>query len=184
MASFSRLPAQLASLTGLCLMLGACGAKAPLGAAPAPLIFAEAVLYDNDGVQSGKVTLLPDGDKLDGSVDIIRGLKPGSHGAHIHAIGKCTLKDFASAGGHLNPGGKQHGLQNPMGSHEGDLPMIVANAAGAGSMTFTVPGDLASVLDADGGSFVIHADADDMKTDPSGNSGARVMCGVFYRKGG
>ncbi|HWJ69533.1 MAG TPA: superoxide dismutase family protein [Sphingobium sp.] len=184
MPPMPRLAAPLLALTGLSLALGACASKAPPGAPPPATPYAEAILYDTNGQQSGRVTLIPNGDALAGSVQVTHGLTPGAHGAHIHAIGQCTLKDFASAGGHLNPGGKQHGLENPLGAHEGDLPMLVANAAGAASMTFTVPGNLATVLDADGGSFVIHADPDDMKSDPAGNSGARIMCGVFYKKMG
>jgi len=184
MPPMPRLAYSTIGLAGLSLTLAACAAKAPPGAPPPSTPYAEAILYNTDGQQSGRVTLIPNGDMLDGSVQVTRGLTPGPHGAHIHAVGQCTLKDFASAGGHLNPGGKQHGLQNPMGAHEGDLPMLVADAAGTASMTFMVHGTLASVLDADGGAFVVHADPDDMKSDPSGNSGARVMCGVFYKKGG
>lgn len=182
MPSMLRLAAPLSTIAGLSLALSACASKAPPGAPPPATPYAEAILYDTNGQQSGRVTLIPHGDTLAGTVQVTRGLTPGPHGAHIHAIGQCTLKDFASAGGHLNPGGKQHGLENPLGAHEGDLPMIVADARGAGAMNFTVHGTLASVLDSDGGAFVIHADPDDMKTDPSGNSGARVMCGVFYEK--
>ncbi|HZV18437.1 MAG TPA: superoxide dismutase family protein [Sphingobium sp.] len=182
--SMPRLAYATIGLASLSLTLVACAPKAPPGAPPPASPFAEAILYDTNGQQTGQVTLIPNGHVLAGSVRVTRGLTPGPHGMHIHAIGQCTLKDFASAGGHLNPTGKQHGLDNPAGSHVGDLPMLVADASGAAAMEFTVHGDLDTVLDADGGSFVIHADADDMKTDPAGNSGARIMCGVFYKKGG
>jgi len=182
MPPMPRFAAPILGLTGLSLALAACATKAPPGAPPPATTYAEAILYDTNGQQSGRVTLVPRSGTLAGTVQVTHGLTPGAHGAHIHAIGQCTLKDFASAGGHLNPGGKQHGLDNPQGAHAGDLPMLVADAAGAASMDFTVHTDLATVLDADGGSFVIHADPDDMKSDPAGNSGARVMCGVFYKK--
>lgn len=166
----------------LAFALQGCGAKAPAGAPPPPVPFAEAILYNGSGERSGIVTLKPDGNQLQGSVTVTGGLTPGQHGMHIHTTGQCTLPDFASAGGHLNPTGKQHGLENPAGSHEGDLPMLVADTAGAGALTFTVPATLSTLFDADGAAFVIHAGMDDMKTDPSGNSGSRVMCGVLYRK--
>jgi len=175
------LPALLA-LVGLPLTLAACGAKAPAGAPPPARPYAEAVLYDSEGQLTGNVVLTPAGDTLNGTVVVTHGLKPGPKGMHIHAVGECRLKDFASAGGHLNPGGKEHGLENPKGSHAGDLPMLVADAAGKGSATFTANATLENLFDPDGASFVIHAGVDDMKSDPAGNSGARIMCGVLYRK--
>jgi Cu-Zn family superoxide dismutase len=182
MTARSPSPRLFLALAGLPLALAACAPKAPPGAPPPASPYAEALLYDSEGQLTGNVVLTPAGDALNGTVNVTRGLPAGPHGMHIHAIGECRLKDFASAGGHLNPGGKQHGLQNPMGSHAGDLPMLVADATGKGSATFTAQATLDDLFDADGASFVIHAGADDMKTDPAGNSGARVMCGVLYRK--
>lgn len=172
----------IVSALGVALTLSACAQKAPLGAPPPPKSFAEALLYNGEGIETGRVTLTPEGDGLTGHVSVTGGLTQGPHGMHIHAVGECKPKDFASAGGHFNPTGKQHGLQNPMGSHAGDLPMIMADADGRGSSSFTVHADLDTLLDADGASFVIHAGLDDMKSDPAGNSGARVMCGVLYKK--
>lgn len=112
-------------------------------------------------------------------------VSPGPHGAHVHMIGQCNAPDFASAGGHLNPMGHGHGTQNPAGSHMGDLPNIVVSESGKAELAFALPGDAseweARMFDADGSAVVIHAAADDYRTDPSGNSGARIACGVFTR---
>lgn len=170
-------------LLGLSIALGACAPKAPNTPPPPPVSYAEAILYNGTGQRMGSVSFLPAGDTLQGTVQLDNGaLTPGQHGMHIHAIGKCTPPEFTSAGPHLNPGNKQHGLENPEGAHEGDLPSFVANAAGGGEMSFTFRGTLDSLFDVDGAAFVIHADPDDMKTDPSGNSGTRLLCGVIYRK--
>lgn len=107
-------------------------------------------------------------------------LPAGTHGAHIHAVGRCEGPDFMTAGGHWNPGGTQHGAMNPAGPHEGDLPNLIIGADQRGTIGVTVPGGtLAGLLDADGAAMVIHASADDLMTDPSGKSGARIACGVF-----
>ena len=107
-------------------------------------------------------------------------LPPGAHGAHVHMTGRCDAPDFTSAGGHWNPTGAQHGMENPAGPHAGDMPNLLVGTNGAGSMSVTLPGrTLASLLDADGAAIVVHAGPDDMRTDPSGNSGGRIACGVF-----
>ena len=98
---------------------------------------------------------------------------------HIHAVGKCEGPTFASAGGHWNPDMKQHGHDNPMGPHKGDLPQLTVAANGTGTASFDVAGAFTDMVDADGAALVIHAAADDEKTDPSGNSGARVLCAAF-----
>lgn len=112
------------------------------------------------------------------------GMAPGSYGIHIHAVGQCSGPSFASAGGHWNPTGKQHGRDNPMGMHQGDLPNLVIGADGNGTLDAVVGGaELSSgsspLLDGDGAAIVIHANADDYRTDPSGNSGPRTACGVI-----
>jgi Cu-Zn family superoxide dismutase len=108
------------------------------------------------------------------------GLPHGLHGVHVHSVGRCDPPEFASAGSHWNPAGKQHGLNNPAGPHGGDLPNVEVAANGVLSSTMTLPGaSMASLLDADGAALVIHAAADDYKTDPSGNSGARIACAVI-----
>ncbi len=114
----------------------------------------------------------------------VKGLSPGEHGIHIHAVGKCEPPDFLSAGPHFNPTNKKHGLKNPEGPHAGDLPNLVVGEDGSAvyehitdRVTLT-PGEL-SLFDEDGSSLIIHAGPDDQITDPAGNSGARVLCGVI-----
>ena len=114
----------------------------------------------------------------------VEDMVPGTYGVHLHAVGKCDAPDFKTAGGHFNPTMKQHGHDNPMGAHEGDLPNIVVGADGHGTFTeqlpdLTLTGGAAPLLDADGAAVVVHAGPDDYKSDPSGNSGARIACGVL-----
>ena len=96
---------------------------------------------------------------------------------HIHAVGTCEPPAFASAGGHFNPGNKKHGHKNPEGAHAGDLPNLTVGADGAGRLEATAAG--VTLKDIAGLALVVHADPDDEKTDPTGNSGARVACGVI-----
>jgi Cu-Zn family superoxide dismutase len=114
------------------------------------------------------------------------GLPHGVHGIHVHSVGRCDPPDFASAGSHWNPLGKKHGMNNPQGPHAGDLPNVEVAANGALGTTVTLPGASLTgpatagvLLDADGAALVIHAQADDYTTDPSGNSGARIACAVI-----
>lgn len=145
-------------------------------------VMAHAALVDAQGVARGNVGIM-EKDGLQVTLSAT-GLTPGIHGVHIHTVGTCTAPDFASAGGHWNPTAKHHGMENPGGAHMGDLPNITIGADGTGTLTFTVPGASLSggdnpLLDADGAAIVVHAGPDDMKTDPSGNSGGRVACGVI-----
>jgi Cu-Zn family superoxide dismutase len=108
------------------------------------------------------------------------GLPHGIHGLHVHAVGRCDPPDFASAGGHWNPAGKKHGMNNPAGPHAGDLPNVEVAANGVLTATVTLAGaTMASLLDTDGAALVLHAGPDDYMTDPSGNSGARIACAVI-----
>ena len=110
----------------------------------------------------------------------LSGMAPGRYGAHVHSAGLCEGPDFTSAGPHWNPTERQHGRLNPEGHHAGDLPNIEIGPNGRGALTFRLAGaSLAAISDADGASIVIHAAADDERTDPSGNSGARTACGVL-----
>jgi Cu-Zn family superoxide dismutase len=114
-------------------------------------------------------------------------LATGDHGLHFHAVGSCIAASspaFSSAGGHYNPLSKQHGLSNPQGPHAGDAPNISIGADGKGKASFTtdrvtLTTGASTLFDADGSALVIHAAADDQMTQPSGNSGARVACGVL-----
>jgi Cu-Zn family superoxide dismutase len=109
-----------------------------------------------------------------------RGLPAGTHGAHVHLVGRCDAPDFTTAGAHWNPTGRQHGVMNPQGPHSGDLPNLIVGTDGRGTVGVTIPGGtLAGLLDTDGSAMVVHANPDDLKTDPSGNSGGRIACGVF-----
>lgn len=162
-------------LAPLCLLAAL---ALPAQAADAPKS-ATAILKDASGKEAGKVVLKPAHHHgLEGMIHVT-GLTPGEHGIHVHAVGKCEGPAFASAAGHLNPTGKQHGLKNPQGPHLGDLPQLVAGADGSAHLTFPVHSDFAALFDADGAAFVVHAGPDDMMTDPAGNSGGRVLCGVF-----
>lgn len=108
------------------------------------------------------------------------GLPAGPHGAHVHTVGRCDAPDFASALGHWNPTAHQHGTQNPAGPHAGDLPNLLIGTDGRGTLALTLPsGTFASLMDEDGAAFIIHAGVDDLTSDPAGNSGGRIACGVF-----
>lgn len=140
---------------------------------------AEAKLKTPTGADAGTARIREKNGGLEVTVAAM-GISPGPHGVHVHTTGKCEAPDFASAGGHWNPTSHQHGAQNPAGPHAGDLPNLMVGADGKGSLTFMLPsGTFDGLLDEDGSAFVVHAGADDLKTDPSGNSGGRIACGVF-----
>lgn len=140
---------------------------------------AQADLRTADGVEVGKAAV----EEVDGTLRVIvdvMGLPPGKHGVHVHMTGKCDAPDFSSAGGHWNPTGHQHGMKNPAGPHVGDLPNLDVGSDGRGHLMFTLPGGTyAGLMDEDGAAIVVHAKTDDLMTDPSGNSGGRIACGVL-----
>jgi len=146
---------------------------------------AQVVMYNTAGNAIGTGTIWQDKDNVV-HVDIATITLPaGSHGIHFHQVGKCEGGSgaFATAGGHYNPMATEHGLNNPKGPHAGDNPDIQVPEGGVGHVAFTTnrvtltPGPT-TLFDADGSALVIHANADDQVTNPSGNSGARIACGV------
>lgn len=156
-------------------------AKAPAADAAAPMAHAKLLAADGSARGEAMVTQAADGLHV---VVHAQGLTPGMHAVHVHTIGACTPADFASAGGHWNPTGHKHGKDNPDGMHMGDMPNMIAGADGAGEMEYVIPGGTISggatpLLDSDGAAVVIHAQADDNKTDPAGNAGGRVACGIW-----
>jgi Cu-Zn family superoxide dismutase len=154
-----------------------------LSSLPAAAQTASATLKGADGKDVGSVTLTqtPAGVLLNVSV---KGLPAGEHAFHVHAVGKCEAP-FTSAGGHFNPGGKKHGLMAAEGHHAGDMPNLHIPASG--ELTVEVlneaitldKGKPNSVFDADGSAVIIHAGKDDYKTDPTGDAGGRIVCGVI-----
>jgi Cu-Zn family superoxide dismutase len=162
------------------LLVGGCASPEKDARYMAGHFRAQADLRTADGKDVGKAIA----EEVDGAIRVMvetRDLPKGAHGTHVHAVGKCEGPDFASAGGHWNPTQHQHGKENPMGPHAGDLPNLQVGVDGSDRTIFVLPGGtFAGLMDEDGAALVIHADADDYKTDPSGNSGKRIACGVFH----
>jgi len=141
---------------------------------------AEASLQTAQGTPAGMARVTESGGALRVSLTV-EGLPPGEHGVHIHMTGKCEAPGFESAGSHWNPSGKKHGLESPQGQHAGDMPNLIVGEDGHGTVDYVLKGGtLAELLDSDGAAFVVHAGRDDQKTDPSGDSGGRIACGVFH----
>jgi superoxide dismutase, Cu-Zn family len=149
----------------------------------APAAAQSAQLVDVDGKAIGQVAISEDANGATLKVTAA-GLPAGTHGVHLHEKGMCEGPKFESAGAHWNPATKQHGRDNPMGAHLGDLANMEAAEGAEASSTYlvagvTIGGATNALADADGTSLVVHAKADDYKTDPSGNSGDRIACAVL-----
>jgi Cu-Zn family superoxide dismutase len=142
---------------------------------------ASTTLKDKDGKDVGQVALTrtPSGVLM---IVTLTGVAPGEHAFHVHAVGKCEAPDFKSAGAHFNPDEAKHGVMNPAGPHSGDMPNL--HVPEGGKLQVEILNTLVSLnedgalLDDDGSALIVHAVADDYKTDPAGNAGDRIACGV------
>jgi superoxide dismutase, Cu-Zn family len=146
---------------------------------------ARAEIKDSQSKSVGTASLR---ETKDGVLIIVnaKGLPEGLHAVHIHSIGKCEGPAFTNAGGHFNPLNKKHGLKSPDGPHAGDLPDMYVNKDGAGRYealleSITLGAGQTSIFDSDASAIVIHSTADDNMTDPTGNSGDRIACGVITK---
>lgn len=161
------------------LLLAGCAAIEPQGGAPVALV-------NSSGQSVGSVRAWQTAGGVSFRIDAT-GLPHGVHGLHVHAVGRCDPPDFASAGPHWNPTARKHGMNNPAGPHAGDLPNVEVAANGVLGTTVTLPGATlvggavaaGALIDADGAALVLHGQADDYVTDPSGNSGPRIACAVL-----
>ena len=159
--------------------LAACVANEPRGGPPMPLL-------NSAGQPIGTVRAWQTSGGVTFRIDA-RGLPHGVHGVHLHSVGRCDPPDFTSAGPHWSPAARKHGVNNPAGPHAGDLRNVTVAANGALGETVTVSGASllapagtpGALLDADGAALMLHAQADDYVTDPSGNSGGRIACAVI-----
>lgn len=187
-----RMTAAVLALTGLIAVACAGGTNVgrsaatpnpdPYDESPASVI-ANASIVNVDGSTVGLASLGET--RLGVRIEVkVTGLPPGKHGMHIHAIGKCDKPDFASAGPHFNINGRKHGVPGATNAHAGDLPNLVVGPDGKGSLLFYSPHLSLNKAASNGLTFgsgtaiVIHANEDDEKTDPSGNSGGRIACGI------
>jgi len=164
------------------VMMGSLGGCMTNGADVSSGDVARAELRD----AGGRIVARAEAQQVEGGVRVgieASNVSPGTHGVHAHAVGRCDAPGFESAGPHWNPGGRQHGRENPQGPHLGDLPNLIVASDGRGRLDFTISGAAlrgpGGVLDGDGAALVIHASPDDDRTDPSGNSGARIACGLL-----
>lgn len=166
------------------LAVAACGPKTESlgrvgGAAPSLMLSTRLLTADGNSLGEVELLQMADGAQL---IATVKGLPPGDYAMHLHAVGRCTGPDFTSAGPHYNPAAKQHGRDNPMGAHAGDLPNITIDAKGTGMVNMMLPGlkltgAEGALVDADGAAVVLHARPDDYRSDPAGNAGSRIACG-------
>jgi Cu-Zn family superoxide dismutase len=146
---------------------------------------AKVQLNNAQGQSVGTAELSPAAQGVNIKLNLMN-LPAGEHAIHVHAAAKCEAPGFTTAGGHLNPDMKHHGLQNPDGPHAGDMPNFTVAADGTAKTTVVAPGitmgdDSHSIFSNGGTALVIHEKADDMKSDPAGNAGARIACGTITK---
>lgn len=172
------------SALGLLLLPALLSACATRATDPQPATFASAAIINASGAPAGSAVITQSNSGLVLTLKL-SGLAPGVHGVHFHTTGSCEGPAFTTAGAHLNPHGKQHGTNNPQGSHLGDLPNITADTDGKVEVSIPLNAPASELeeflIDTDGTAIVVHASADDYLTDPSGNSGGRIACGVLRR---
>lgn len=175
----------LVSLSVIPLVVFVAGCTTMNGSsAAAPTAHAKLVAGDGSSRGVARVTEAADGLHV---VVKAMGIPPGEHAVHVHTTGTCTGPDFTSAGGHWNPTSRQHGKDNPAGMHMGDMPNMLVQSNGTGEIEYHIAGGTISsgttpLLDADGAAVVIHAKADDNVSDPAGNAGGRIACGILSSK--
>jgi Cu-Zn family superoxide dismutase len=155
------------------------------GAEPAKGPSATAELINEKGEKVGTATFTPEKEGVHVHVQLSM-LPPGTHAMHLHTVGECHGPDFKSAGAHFNPFGKQHGVKNPQGPHAGDLPNFEVKSDGTATVDVTASlvtlGEGKNSLFQTGGTcIVIHEKADDEVSDPAGNAGKRIACGVIKK---
>jgi Cu-Zn family superoxide dismutase len=166
-------------------IVSACGAKeASVHPVAADAAVIKTSIINTSGKKIGTAEFSPTAEGV--KIHLVASkLPPGMHGIHIHEVGLCVKPDFATAGMHLNPSSKHHGFENPQGSHAGDLPNIEVGADGKVTVDLVdkavtlEKGKPNSLLNEQGVSLIIHEKSDDYMTDPSGNSGGRIACGVL-----
>jgi Cu-Zn family superoxide dismutase len=175
----------LLSTAFVSVLFGSALAQDKKPAKPAPAKPVTVKLSDGAGksVGTAKLSTDPGGVKITLAV---KGLTPGEHAIHVHETAKCDGPDFKSAGGHFNPDHKKHGKDNPDGAHAGDIPNFTVDAKGGSTASFVAPGVTLddgehSVFSNGGTALMIHAKADDLKTDPAGAAGDRVACGLIKK---
>jgi Cu-Zn family superoxide dismutase len=158
------------------------GAALALGSPALAAGSATASLKDASGNEVGRATLTETSSGLLIRLDLTA-VPSGEHAFHIHAVGKCEAPDFKSAGPHFNPAEAKHGFENAEGSHAGDMPNLHVPSDGRLSIEVLNPAVTLSgksaLLDDDGAALVIHEAADDYRTDPAGNAGDRIACGII-----